>query len=311
MTLRSLQALRALMETGTVTQAAARLALTQPQVSRLIGGLEEDLGFKLFTRHRRRLLPTAEGTTFYREVERILVGFDEIGNVVRDIHLKTGLRLRLLAQPHIAHGLLPEVLAAFCKTHPELRYSLEIRPRRDVQQWMAGRQFDLGLAVAPVEDPAVRCVPFASVRVVAALPPGHRLATRTHVAPRDVVGDRLIGLRPYTLLRDRLARQFEHARVALNIRGETSTGLSACQMVVKGLGVTIVDPFTALSFQPGQLTIRPWRPPLELTYSFLYPTDVVSSPFVERFADTVCRTAERLAPEHVRLLPRATGRAAP
>src|SRR5215813_9917527 len=43
MKLAYLQALRAVMESGTITEAAARLGRTQPQISRLIAELEQDL----------------------------------------------------------------------------------------------------------------------------------------------------------------------------------------------------------------------------------------------------------------------------
>jgi DNA-binding transcriptional LysR family regulator len=58
------------MKTGTVTAAALRLHRTQPQVSRLIGTLEEELGFKVFSRHKRRLTPTQDGRVFYRLYRR-------------------------------------------------------------------------------------------------------------------------------------------------------------------------------------------------------------------------------------------------
>src|SRR5262252_10321550 len=78
MKLAYLQALRAVMESGTVTGAAARLGRTQPQVSRLIGDLEQDLRLKLFSREKKRLVPTEEGRAFYTQALLVLEQVDGI-----------------------------------------------------------------------------------------------------------------------------------------------------------------------------------------------------------------------------------------
>jgi len=46
--LRSLEAFRETMLSGSATAAAGRMGLTQPAVSRLIAQLEQDAGFELF-----------------------------------------------------------------------------------------------------------------------------------------------------------------------------------------------------------------------------------------------------------------------
>ena len=48
--LRSLEAFRETMLSGSATAAAGRMGLTQPAVSRLIAQLEQDAGFELFYR---------------------------------------------------------------------------------------------------------------------------------------------------------------------------------------------------------------------------------------------------------------------
>ena len=224
-----LQALRAVMEAGTVTEAAARLHRTQPQVSRLIANLEEELGFAIFSRHKRRLVPTMEGRTFYREAERILTGFDEISNIIRDIRRKDEPRLRIVAQSFLAHTVLPRALATFVLDEPKLRYTLDIGSRADIERWYTGQSFDLGLAALPIGyERLVRSQAFASGTVVAVLPRGHRLAKKSVLDARDIADEPFVGLKPYTLLRKEIDRLFSELGFHLNIRGETSTGVMAC-----------------------------------------------------------------------------------
>ena len=115
-------------------------------MSRLIATLEDELGLRLFVRTGRRLVPTEEGLRFYDETKRVLAGIDEISSIAKDIRTVKEPRLRVMCQPYLAYALLPESFAAFEKIYPALRFSLEIRSRGDVGPWIAGQQFDLGIA---------------------------------------------------------------------------------------------------------------------------------------------------------------------
>lgn len=302
MTLQSLQALRAVMETGSATEAARRLYRTQPQISRLIASLEEELGFKLFIRDRRRLMPTQEGHLFYNEVKRILAGFDEIARIAEDIRSHKEARLRVVSQPFLAQAVLPHAFAAFAEAHPGLRYSLEIRSRGDVGSWIAGHQFDLGVVALPIDVPGVRSRPFASVPVLAGLPPAHALTRKKRLKAEDFVGQPFIALRPYTLLRHLVDELFSELNLPLTIRAETSSGLSACQMVAQGLGISLADALVARCLPPGQIELREWDPGLSLTYGFLYSSAHPPLSPVLEFAEIVAETTKKLSPKHVRLI---------
>lgn len=67
-----LLAFDAVMRNGSVTAAADDLSLTQSTVSRLLQSLEAQLGQKLFTRHRKRLIPTEAAERYFREISQAL-----------------------------------------------------------------------------------------------------------------------------------------------------------------------------------------------------------------------------------------------
>ncbi|SNT68866.1 LysR family transcriptional regulator [Paracoccus seriniphilus] len=67
-----LLAFDAVMRNGSVTAAAHDLSLTQSTVSRLIQTLEAQLGQVLFTRHRKRLIPTEAAQRYFREISNAL-----------------------------------------------------------------------------------------------------------------------------------------------------------------------------------------------------------------------------------------------
>lgn len=309
MRLRYLQALRGVMETGTVTGAALRLHRTQPQVSRLIANLEQELGFKIFARHKRRLTPTMEGRVFYREAERILTDFDGISNVIRDLRRNDEPRLHIIAQPFLVQSLVPAALTTFVQREPRLRYSLDVGSRADVHRWFEGQTIDMGIAALPVgHELVIRSQPFATAGVVAILPRGHRLAKKQVLDARDLANEPFIGLKPYTLLRKEIDRLYSALGLHLNIRCEASSGGSVCQLVAQGLGVSIEDPLLARGFERRGLVIRELQPSFALTYGFLFPIAQEPSSITLQFAETLAETAYRLDPAHVALIS-AVGRA--
>ena len=67
--LRQIESFRSVMLPGSVVGAARLMSVTQPAVSRAVGLLELRIGYKLFERRGRRLVPTPEGEALYREIE--------------------------------------------------------------------------------------------------------------------------------------------------------------------------------------------------------------------------------------------------
>ena len=61
MNYRQLEAFQAVFRAGSFTLAGKLLFVSQPAVSRLILELEQEIGFKLFERHKNGLQPTPEG----------------------------------------------------------------------------------------------------------------------------------------------------------------------------------------------------------------------------------------------------------
>ena len=303
MKLAYLQALRAVMESGTVTGAAARLGRTQPQVSRLIAELEQDVRLTLFSRAKKRLVPTEEGRAFYAQALRVLDQVDELPAAVRKIRAEGERHLDLSCQSYIAQALLPEAIAAFAKSEPRFSFSVEIRSREEMGRWSADPPYDLAIVALPIDhDLLIRCDAFAMARVVAVLPRGHRLAHRKSINAAELAREPFIALTSSTVLRKEIDRMFLELGEHLTIRGEASVGMAACQMVAHGLGVTLADPLEARYVSSDEVVVRDLKPELNFTYGFLRSATAPPSELNLRFADCVAKTAKSRDPAHITLL---------
>src|SRR5688500_4566650 len=105
--LRLLRAAVAVREAGSVTAAAKRLGVTQPALSRLVAGLEAELGFALFTREGRQLRPAPTAMAFLDRAAAMLVGAERLGQLALAVRAGRCSVMRLAASPNLALGLLP------------------------------------------------------------------------------------------------------------------------------------------------------------------------------------------------------------
>jgi DNA-binding transcriptional LysR family regulator len=293
MNLRQCEVFRLVVETGSVTEAAGRLHVTQPAVSKLLAQLERDLGFRAFTRERRRLVPTPEGRALYDEVERAFVSLDYLTRFARDLK---GLRQGhfVLGAPHgSSSGWLPAVVAGFLRRHPGLSVSLRTMDTPRVAQAVSTGVLDLGIAQFGVAAPQVQRQLLISVEAVCVLPPDHRLVERRIIRPADLRNEAFIAVAPVDRYRvrldalldaavqvrlgrqpvhhghrdERLVAQIRRPDALLDAEGvprrvqiDSPLGSTVCALVMEGMGITVVDRLTAEANLHRGIVIRPFAP---------------------------------------------------
>lgn len=281
----SLRAFRAVMEVGSTGAAADRLGRTQPQLSRLISQLEDDLGFPLFHRERRRLVPTARAHRLFQEVLRALDGLDNIKAVGEQLRLESDAQLRVIAPPYASYTVLPEALARYRRTYPNGQFSLELVTRSSMGRWISFHNFDIGIASLPFDAPSITALPLARVDTVVVLPAGHPLCDAQSVSVADLSRYPFVALNAFTLLRRQLDRVLAAAGVELKLAGETDTGLSACQMVAEGVGITVVDRLWLDAMPEGRVVWRPWTPGVVSEFGLIHPSATPLGPQARLLAE--------------------------
>src|ERR671918_1085523 len=121
------QQLRALLfvaDTGSVTEAARRLLLTQPAVTRQIQALEAELGGALFDRTTKPLLPTPLGQAAVAQARRIFQISDDLRALVRRSGgIPTG-KLRLGVVHSCARHAIPPIVHAMRHQYPGVQLRL-------------------------------------------------------------------------------------------------------------------------------------------------------------------------------------------
>lgn len=270
MKIRQLQALRALVLTGTTTEAAELLHMTQPAVSKLIRHVEEELNVRIFDRRQGRLVMTPEGRTVYADIERILAQIDDLAAKTQDVSALSGNAVRIGAMPALGFGLLASTLRRFAASYPQVRCAVNIDTRKRIEELVSVGEYDLGFVTLPVQQERLSVTPLASASAVCILPPRHRLARKSTIQAEDLADEPFISVDPSILLRHRVDAVFGERRVNRKLQIQASTTILACNMVAAGLGVSIVHPLVALALK-SLVAARSFEPAISLDYAILSP----------------------------------------
>lgn len=150
----SLQAFVAVVDTGSFSAAAERLHLTQPAISKRIQSLEATLERPLFERQGRRVHPTEVAERLLPEAREILARLRAIGQQIADLDASVRGRIRLATSHHIALHRLPAPLAALRANHPGLELELAFMDSEAGIEAVLHGDADLALATLPEELPA-------------------------------------------------------------------------------------------------------------------------------------------------------------
>lgn len=282
MHIRQLKALRAVIATGTTTQAAEILNVTQPAISSLIATLEREVGLKLFERVKGRLMPTLEAERMAEEAERTIASFQRFEETARDLRGLTAGQLRIACLPGLALDFLPRVLARFIADKPDIVTSLQIRSSPRVREWISAQHFDLGIAELPADNPGITVEPL-EMQCVCVVPHGHPLARKEVIIPKDLHGVPFISLNRDHMTYFRIADAFDEAGAKLNVRAEVHLFGPACAMVSTGAGVAIVDPVSAKVYGSRGVVARPFQPTIRFDIGLLLPAYRPRSLLVQNF----------------------------
>lgn len=293
MNLKQMEAFRAVMLNGSVSQAAKQLFRTQPAVSMMLSSLEEEIGFQLFERHKKRLYPTPEAEYLYKEVEGIFNRIQDVSQTIQDIQNKQYGFLRLGCMPGPSTFFMPELLADFLTDHPKVQASLQTRTSDLVAEWVASNQYDLGLAEITQHQAQLAENDRFSLPCYVAIPADNPLAKHDVITTQLLDGEPMITLHPDHMLFHDLLIQFENKGHRMNVRLQTRFFIPALTFVERGLGVCIMDPVSITSYQgyasPGKIVFRRFFPNVLLKIGIFYPDDKPRSIITQEFSERLRR----------------------
>jgi DNA-binding transcriptional LysR family regulator len=240
----SLQTFVAVVESGTLSRAAARFETTAGAVSRRITALEERLGLRLLNRTTRRLSLTEAGERYYEDVVGILRALEEAED--RVTHLSDAPRGNLRVAAPLSFGVraLAPLLPGFVGLYPNLRVSVDLDDRLvDI----LGSGADLALRIGPLEDSTLVARRICDYRRVVCAAPDYLERRGEPATPEELLGHDCLHYSNIALKEEWSFGLGEGAVQAVEVKGPlcANNGDLLREVAVAGVGICALPEFIA------------------------------------------------------------------
>src|SRR5512137_2063024 len=222
------------------TRASRTLRLTQPAISKIVAGLEEELGTPLLVRERRRIRLTDAGQVVMARAQRILDDMRVLEEEVQEVAgLRRG-RLRIGTPPIVGVAFLPPLLAAFHAAHPGVALELREEGSRQIEELVRAHELDVGAIVLPTDERAFETLPFVRDQLRAVLHPSHPLAHRRSVALRELASTPFVLYRPEFALHGHILDACRRSGFQPTVVSESSHWDFIVAMVASNIGLALL-----------------------------------------------------------------------
>jgi DNA-binding transcriptional LysR family regulator len=246
MDLRQLEILQAIAETGSFTACGRKLHVSQSAISRQILLLEEELGEPLFLRVGRKVRMTPAAESLVQLGKRVFQDVRETVEVITDRTRELRGTLRLSGGMTVCLYVFPPLLKHLRRVHPQLDVRLTAAPAdRSVEEIRGGR-VDAGLLTLPIEESDLVTVPVLREELLVVAPPGHALARRRRVSPRDLADQPFVLFEVGSATRRVIDQFFASEKIEPTVVMDTENVEIIKAMVKTGLGIGIV-PYQAIA----------------------------------------------------------------
>ncbi len=285
--LKQLRALAAIVETGSLVAAAARLHVTAPAVSTQLKLLEANVGARLLERGEGRVALTEPGRELLAAATQIETTLERC--VRRLEALQAGLA------GHVALGVVstgkyfaPGLVARARKALPAVEIGLHIGNRSEVIAAIAEGRVDLAIMGRPPRHPAVTAQVLGRHPHILIAAPDHPLAGQARIAPERLL-DELFLLRERgsgtRILTERFLDRLGEGRTYESL--EFSSNETIKQAVIGGLGIALISAHTVVAeLQHGRLVqLDVPGTPILRNWFVTWPEGATLSPAARRFLD--------------------------
>jgi LysR family hydrogen peroxide-inducible transcriptional activator len=256
LTLRQLQILVALADTGRYHEAGVKLGLAQSGVTAQIKALEARLGLVLFDRGRHGARPTPAGETVIGRARAILADVDALTRLAQADAAQLGGVIRLGVLPTIGPYLLPMATPRLHQRYPQLRLLVREGHGLELEGWVQSGACDAALCTQVQAAAGIEAQLLFSERLYLAMADDDPLVGLDEIDPELLGGRDLLTLGDaFQIGRISAGLAERHgARLRTDYTGSSLDALR--QMVAMGVGLALLPELYVLSEIEGREDVR-------------------------------------------------------
>ncbi|KZM49557.1 LysR substrate-binding domain-containing protein [Labrenzia sp. OB1] len=281
--LRQIEIFKAVMEYGTVSQAADVLNISQPAASKLLMQLERENGLQLFSRQKGRLVPTTQSLHLYDEVERIFAGVRQVESAIALIRREDQGRIVVGLPPALTGAFIQRAIASFLDRNPNVLCLIQSRRSRWLVEHLVTRQVDVSITPTPIENSNFATERIVKHPLVCIMPPSHPLEQKKVVLPDDLNDIEFITFDLDSYTGQKIDTIFQKYSISPKTVINADSVASIREFVAGGQGVALVYPLF-IAGMGDRLSIRPFEPETPMEQFLSYAHDARNKRLIQEFA---------------------------
>ncbi|REL26674.1 LysR family transcriptional regulator [Thalassotalea euphylliae] len=270
MRLRHIEVFHAIYSTGSITNAAKILHVSQPSVSKVLAHAEMQLGFQLFERLKGRLIPTNEAEMLFDEADKIYQQMRSINNTAENIKKSEYGNISIAVTPALGFDALPVAIADFQKVHPKVNFQVQTVHNDEVMQSLYEHKCDIAVVFSPTAMAGVVETVCDQSELVVMYPKSLFPEQPTSLSLTDLKGLPFIDISDSGPLGDQLWKRMMKENIKLQSTIKVQTYFIAARMVANGAGVCVVDKYTAYGNAMEDVAYASFNPSLSFNVSMLH-----------------------------------------
>ena len=258
---------------------------TQPGISHIINGMEQEYGFPLFHRTSKGVTLTEQGKKIFEQCKYIVEMDNEIKNTVSQYHgVLTG-RIKVGGVPSVMKAWIPDAIKIISELHPHLEFTLITYDPSDQAALVQNNMVDVLISDLGLCE-TYSFIPLCEDPAVLVLPKGHYLSEKEEITIDDILSETIIMQPPFQGEDMEIRRIFGSKINSVSRKYIVKHDPVMINIVERGLGIGITS----------KLVIRPYynvvTKELDKSYSrtlgILFPKWTPITPALKCFIDVMC-----------------------
>ena len=255
---RQLRAFRVLARTGSFTQTARELHLTQSGISHSMKALETETGCRLLDRLGKKVVLTQAGEQLLQHAEKILSEMESAREALKQLGKWGRGRLRLGASTTACQHLIPPVLREFKESFPEHTITLEPGDTPQLVGSLLKQRIDLALTLEAEKEPQLEFHPLFSDELHFIVSARHPWAQAGRVEREEIPRQSYILYSKHSVTFRLIEDYFRRKEMVLNSILEVGSMEATKELVKLGLGISVLAPWVAQKeIEEGSLVALP------------------------------------------------------
>lgn len=186
MNIQEMERFLAVIQSGSITSAAAKLYISPQGLSSLIKRMETEFGVPLLERNNNGVFPTEYGKLVADKFKGIIKQYDEMLNEMSDLkRLQNGM-IRMVSAYGVLRKMTPEFIFSFHENHPDIQLDYMEFPDQYIEEMIWEEKADIGFTIGPVDDERFDKIFLYEEDIMLLVQANHELAEKERINIHDI-----------------------------------------------------------------------------------------------------------------------------